>query len=93
MKKSTLITIAVIIVLAIGGTILKTTVFAKEEPKEHKTLKQEYQELKAEHAWYEYDLLETKQKERFLEEKEQQAREKAKSFVEVINWTWQGFQK
>lgn len=34
MKKSTLITIAVIIVLAIGGILLKNTVFAKEEPKQ-----------------------------------------------------------
>ena len=81
--KITLIAIAVIILWFVGYTV-----FAKQEPKqEHKTLKQEYQEIKAEHAWYEYDLLETKQKEKFLEAKEQEAREKVKWFVDVINWT------
>jgi len=83
MKKAIIITLAVLVLWFVGYKV-----FAKSEPKqEHKTLKQEYIELKAQHAWYEYELLETKQKERFLEAKEQQAREKAKSFVEVMNWT------
>lgn len=96
MKKSTLITIAVIIVLAIGG-IRVSNVFAKQDVKVEKTEEQIFIEAKAEHAKYEYETLQKKIELKDAEEREEQA---LKEFWNVrektlgrLNWTWQGFQK
>lgn len=52
-----------------------------------KTEKELYIDMKAEHAWYEYELMKVKEQERFFEQKEQEAREKVK-------WFWgTGFQQ